>query len=82
MSVRELHTSLVSDTDDGGIKYSRDEYDNTIISDVVVNVEFLLKSYIHNCYPSVKGIWKNSKIKIQNAQIIRSGEKQYHIYET
>ena len=33
VSVRELHNSLVSDTNDGGIKYSRDEYDNIITSD-------------------------------------------------
>ena len=33
MSVRELHTSLVSDTDDGGIKDASYEYDNIIISD-------------------------------------------------
>ena len=31
--VRELHNSLVSDTNDGGIKDSRDEYDNIITSD-------------------------------------------------
>ena len=30
---------------------------------VVVNVAFLLKLYIHHCYPNVIGIWKNSKIK-------------------
>ena len=33
VSVRELHNRLVSDTNDGGIKYSRDEDDNIIISD-------------------------------------------------
>ena len=33
MFVRELHTSLVSDTDDGGLKDAKDEYDNIIISD-------------------------------------------------
>ena len=32
MSVRELHNSLVSDPNDGGFKYSRDEYDNIIIN--------------------------------------------------
>ena len=31
--VRELHKVLVSDTDDGGIKYARGEDDNIIISD-------------------------------------------------
>ena len=31
--VRELHNSLVSDTNYGGLKYSRDEDDNIIISD-------------------------------------------------
>ena len=30
---------------------------------VVVNVEFMLKVYIHYCYPGVIGIWKNWKIK-------------------
>ena len=33
VSVRELHNSLVSDTNDGGIKDTRDEDDNIIISD-------------------------------------------------
>ena len=33
VSVRELHNSLVSDTNDDGLKDSRDEYDNIIISD-------------------------------------------------
>ena len=33
VSVRELHNSLVSDPNDGGIKDARDEYDNIIISD-------------------------------------------------
>ena len=33
MSVRELHNSLVSDPNDGGIKDARDEDDNIIISD-------------------------------------------------
>ena len=33
VSVRELHNSLVSYTNDGGLKYSRDEDDNIIISD-------------------------------------------------
>ena len=32
VSVRELHNSLVSDPNDGDIKYSRDEYYNIIIS--------------------------------------------------
>ena len=31
--VRELHNSLVSDTNNGGIKFSRDEDDNIIIGD-------------------------------------------------
>ena len=31
--VRELHNSLVSDPNDGGLKYARDEDDNIIISD-------------------------------------------------
>ena len=33
MSVRELHTSLVSDPNDGGLKYAKDEENNIIISD-------------------------------------------------
>ena len=33
VSVREIHNSLVSDTNDGGIKDARDEDDNIIISD-------------------------------------------------
>ena len=33
VSVRELHTSLVSDPNDGGLKYARYEVDNIIISD-------------------------------------------------
>ena len=33
MSVRELHNSLVSDPNDGGLKYARDEYGKIIISD-------------------------------------------------
>ena len=33
MSVRELHNSLVSDPNDGSLKYARDEDDNIIISD-------------------------------------------------
>ena len=33
VSVRELHNSLVSDTNDGGLKDSRYEDDNIIISD-------------------------------------------------
>ena len=33
VSVRELHTSLVSDPNDGGLKDARDENGNTIISD-------------------------------------------------
>ena len=33
VSVRELHNSLVSDPNDGGLKDARDEDDNIIISD-------------------------------------------------
>ena len=33
VSVLELHTRLVSDPNDGGLKYARDEDDNIIISD-------------------------------------------------
>ena len=35
MSVIELHNVLVSDTNDGGLKNSRDENDNIIISDFI-----------------------------------------------
>ena len=37
MSVRELHNSLVSDPNDGGIKDARDEDDNIIISDYTLS---------------------------------------------
>ena len=33
MSIREIHNSLVSDPNDGGLKEARDEEDNIIISD-------------------------------------------------
>ena len=33
VSVRELHNRLVSDPNDGSLKYARDKYDNIIISD-------------------------------------------------
>ena len=33
VSVRELHNSLGSDPNDGGLKYSRNEDDHIIISD-------------------------------------------------
>ena len=33
VSVRELHNSLVSDPNDGGLKDARDEYGKIIISD-------------------------------------------------
>ena len=33
VSVRELHNSIVSDPNDGSIKYARDKDDNIIISD-------------------------------------------------
>ena len=33
VSIRELHNSLVSDSNDGGLKDTRDEDDNIIISD-------------------------------------------------
>ena len=77
VSVREIHNSLVSDTNDGGIKDARYEDGKIIISDatlcsllppqfkkcphvtrlcVVVNVVFMLKVYIHHCYPGVIGI--------------------------
>ena len=36
VSVRELHESLVSDTNDGGLKDAIEEYDNTIISDYIL----------------------------------------------
>ena len=36
VSVRELHNSLVSDKNDGGLKKCRDEDDNIIISDSIL----------------------------------------------
>ena len=33
VSIRELHNSLVRNSNDGGLKDARDEYDNIIISD-------------------------------------------------
>ena len=77
MSVKELHNSLLSDPNDGGLKDARDEDSKIIISDsalrsllppqlkkcphvtrlcLVVNVEFLLKVYIHHSYPGMIGI--------------------------
>ena len=52
------------------------------ISCVNVNVAFLLKVYIHNCYPGVIGIWKKINDKLHNYQNRRSGDKSHHIYET
>ena len=40
MYVRELHNSLVSDTNDGGLKDARDENDNIIISDFTLRSLF------------------------------------------
>ena len=77
MSVRELHNSLVSDPNDGGLKDARDEDGKIIISETTLrsllppqlkkmsarynimcgcDVVFLLKVYIHHCYPGVIGI--------------------------
>ena len=33
VSIRELHDTLVSDPNDGGLQYARDEENNIIISD-------------------------------------------------
>ena len=38
MSVIELHNSLVSDPNDGGLKYARDEDDTIIISDSTLSL--------------------------------------------
>ena len=43
VSVRELHNSLASDTNDGGLKYDRDEDDNIIISDYILRSLFPLQ---------------------------------------
>ena len=40
VSVRELHNIIVSDTNDGVIKYARDEDDNIIISDSTLSSLF------------------------------------------
>ena len=42
---------------------NQNKYLHVTRSCVVVNVAFLLKVYIHNCYPCVIGIWKNLSIK-------------------
>ena len=75
--VRELHHSLVSDPNYGGLKHARYEDGNIIISDSTLSLllpsqlkqmsarykimcgcefAFMLKVYIHNCYPGLKGI--------------------------
>ena len=36
VSIRELHNNLVSDADNGGLKETRDEDDNIIISDYIL----------------------------------------------
>ena len=38
LSVRELHNSLVSDPNDGGLKDARDEYGKIIISDSTLHL--------------------------------------------
>ena len=48
---------------------------------MVVNVAFLLKVYIRNCFPGVIGI-KKLKYQSKNDQNISSVEKAHHIYET
>ena len=50
VSVRELHNSLVSDTNDGGLKYARDEYDNIVIIDSTLRLLLppQLKPILHN----------------------------------
>ena len=40
VSVRELNNSLISDPNDGGIKYARDEDDNIIVSDSTLRILF------------------------------------------
>ena len=40
VSVRELHNSLVSDPNDGGIKYAMDEDDNIFFSDSTLRSMF------------------------------------------
>ena len=40
VSVIELHNSLLSDHNNGGIKYARDKYDNIIISDSTLRSQF------------------------------------------
>ena len=41
VSVRELHNRLLSDPNDGGLKYARDEYGNINISDSTLHLLFL-----------------------------------------
>ena len=40
VSIRQLHNSLVSDPNDGGLKYARDEYGKIIISDSILRSLF------------------------------------------
>ena len=52
VSIRELHNILVSDTNDGGLKYSRYEYGNIIISDYILRS--LLPPQLKQMYASYK----------------------------
>ena len=103
MSVGELHNSLVSDPNNGGLKYARDEDGMIIISDYTLRsllppqLKQMSAQYKFmcgcECYISSKSIhssllsWRyryleKLKDRSQNAQIRRSGEKEYHTYET
>ena len=52
VSVRELHNTLASDTNDSGIKDARDENDNIIISDYTLR--YLLPPQLKQIYAQYK----------------------------
>ena len=52
MSVRELHNILVSDPNDDGINYARDEDDNIIIIDF--KLHSLLPPQLNKCHHNTR----------------------------
>ena len=69
MSVRELHSSLVSDPLEGGIKEARDANNNIIISDYITfNIAIPIKKMLSRykamcgceCFIYVRGIYSPS----------------------
>ena len=55
MSLRELHNSLVIYTNDGGLKYARDEENNIIISDSTLRS--LLPPQLKQIFARYKVMW-------------------------